>query len=291
MRIAIHSALTNYGSLDDVVAEVRRTADAGLAGYWAPMLGGQDTLTALAIAGREVPGVELGTAVVPMPLRGPFALAQQVRTVQEAVGGRLVLGLGTSHEAVTRDLFGEPWRPPLAAAREHLAQLLAILGGEGDRRLAGAPALHTDVLLGAVNPAMVALAVELGSGVVTWSAGEATLRDVVGAAVRGSGRTGVRVVAALPVTVTDDEAAARGHVQRRLGANDRFPSYRKVLEREGVAGVADLAVVGTAAQVRDRLAGFAGLGVTDFAAHVTGPDAATVEATWALLADLAAGSS
>ncbi|WP_405182644.1 LLM class flavin-dependent oxidoreductase [Nocardia sp. NBC_01377] len=90
MRTAIHSATTDVGSVATVVAEVRRAADVGLGGHWAPMLGGQDTLTAPALAGREVGGIELGTAVVPMPLRSPFALAQQVRTVQEAVGGRFV---------------------------------------------------------------------------------------------------------------------------------------------------------------------------------------------------------
>ena len=287
MRIGIHSARVNTGSLDDVVAEVRRTAEAGLASYWAPMLGGQDTLTALAVAGREVPGIELGTAVVPMPLRSPFALAQQARTVQEAVGRRLTLGLGTSHEALARGLFGAAWRPPLATARAHLTDLLEILSGSSERRLAGVSVPPPEILLGAVNPAMVGLAAELASGVVTWSAGEATIRDVVGAAVRATGRNHFRVVTALPVTVTDDVDAARQHVHRRLGANDRFPSYRRVLEREGVGGVADLAVVGSAAEVRDRLAGFAALGVTDFAAHVVGQDDATVGRTWELLGELA----
>ena len=290
MRIAIHSARVNSGSVADVVAEVRRTAEAGLAGYWAPMLGGQDTLTALALAGREVDGVELGTAVVPIPLRSPIALAQQVRTVQEAVGGRLTLGVGTSHEALARGLFGAEWGPPLATARGYLEELLPILSGMGERRLAGAPAARTGVLVGAVNPRMVALAAELAAGLVTWAAGEATVRDVVREAVRGAGREGAfRVVVALPVVVTDEPGAARGRIRERLGANDRFPSYQKVLAREGVAGIAELAVVGTAAEVRDRLAGFAELGVTDFAAHVIGPDEATVERTWALLAELAAG--
>lgn len=291
MRAAIHSALTNIGSVNAVVAEVRRTAEFGLSGYWAPMLGGQDTLTTLAVAGREVDGLELGTAVVPLPLRSPFALAQQVRTVQEAVGGRLTLGLGTSHEAVTRSLFGAEWRPPLETARAHVTEFLDILSGDGARRLAGAPAAPTDVVLGAVNPAMVRLAVELASGIVTWAAGEVTFRDVIGDAVRAGGRAGsFRLVAALPITVTDDAAAARAHIDRRLGANDRFPSYQKVLQREEVAGVAELSVVGSAAQVRDRLRRFEELGVTDFAAHVVGADDADIQRTWDLLGSLAAES-
>ena len=44
----------------------------------------------------------------------------------------------------------------------------------------------------------------------------------------------------------------------------RLPSYRAMFEREGVAGPADLAIVGSAAEVEDGIAaGFCG--VTDFA--------------------------
>src|SRR5271156_6514748 len=117
MRIAIHSGTTNRGTIDRILAEARKAADYGLCGYWAPMLNGHDTLTVLAIVGREVAGIELGTAVVPMPLRPVYALAQQVTTVQEAIGGRLALGLGPSHEALVRDLFGLEWTPPLPATR------------------------------------------------------------------------------------------------------------------------------------------------------------------------------
>ncbi|WP_405182711.1 LLM class flavin-dependent oxidoreductase [Nocardia sp. NBC_01377] len=287
MRIAIHSATTNVGSVEDVVSEVRRAAEDGLGGYWAPMLGGQDTLTTLALAGREVGGIELGTAVVPMPLRSPFALAQQVRTVQEVVGGRFVLGVGTSHESLTRDLFGQSWRAPLETARTCLEQLREILSGTGARGLAGPAVQPTEIVLGAVNPAMIRLAVELADGLVTWSVAEATIGTLVRNAVRAADREGAfRVVVALPLSVTDDPDGVRELIQARLGGNDQHPSYRRVLDREGVRGVAELSVVGSAAQVRDRIAGFAELGVTDFAAHVVGADQADIQRTREVLAAL-----
>ncbi len=39
-----------------------------------------------------------------------------------------------------------------------------------------------------------------------------------------------------------------------------------MLDREGVTGPADIAIVGSAAEVQDRIAALAGIGVTDFAA-------------------------
>jgi len=66
-----------------------------------------------------------------------------------------------------------------------------------------------------------------------------------------------------------------------------LPSYRAMLDREGVAGPADIAIIGTAAQVQDRIAALADIGVTDFAAVEVGatPDevADTREALKALL--------
>ncbi|MFA1545946.1 LLM class flavin-dependent oxidoreductase [Actinomadura chokoriensis] len=289
MRIAIHSGLTMRGKVDGVVEQVRRVAEFGLAGYWAPMLTGHDTLTAFAVAGREVPGVELGTAVVPIPLRPPFALAQQVATVQEAIGGRLALGIGPSHEALVRDAFGLEWTPPIAATRRYVAELESVMaGGDGRRVVVGGD--PTPILLGAVNPAMAALAAEAASGVVTWAAGPRTITEVIRPALRDrpAGKP-FRIVAALPICVTDDVAGTREHVHAMLGANDRFPSYRKVLSREGVDGVAGLAIVGSPDEAARRLDAFAASGVTDFAAHVLATTDVDAERTWEFLADRAAG--
>jgi alkanesulfonate monooxygenase SsuD/methylene tetrahydromethanopterin reductase-like flavin-dependent oxidoreductase (luciferase family) len=123
--------------------------------------------------------------------------------------------------------------------------------------------------------------------VVTWAAGPRTIREVIQPARQS--RPDFRIVAGMPVCVTDDEAEARAHIDRLLGANDRFPSYRKVLSREGVDGVAGIAIVGSEADVHERLDEFAASGATDFAAHVMAPDRRAAERTWEVLAARAAG--
>jgi 5,10-methylenetetrahydromethanopterin reductase len=289
VRIAIHSGLTMRSTVARVVAEVRKVAESGLAGYWAPMLTGHDTLSVLAIAGHEVAGVELGTAVVPMPLRPPFALAQQVATVQDAVGGRLALGIGPSHEALVRDAFGLVWEPPIATTRRYVRELTELMTDQEDRRLTIASS-PTPILLGAVNPAMAALAAELASGVITWAAGPKTITEVIVPALRDRpDRPAFRIVAALPVCVTGDEARTREHIDRLLGANDQLPSYQRVLRREGVRGVAQIAIVGSASEVSRSLDEFASAGVTDFAANVMAASKSDEANTWDFLASRAAG--
>jgi 5,10-methylenetetrahydromethanopterin reductase len=286
MRIAVQSGLVNRGRVDAVLAEIARAADLGLATYWAPNLTGQDALTVLAVAAREIAGIGLGTAVTPIPLRPPFALAQQAATVQEVAGGRLTLGIGPSHEVLVTKTFGLPWSRPLAVTRAYLEELTRIVTGG----LLVVPAEHAvPVLVGAVNPGMAELAAERAAGVITWAAGAGTVRQVMAPAMaRSVAGDAFRIVTVLPVCVTADPAAAREQVQRVMGPHDRYPSYQKVLAREGARGVADLAVVGSEADVAARLDELAEAGTTEFAGYVLAPDRADADRTWDFLARRAA---
>ena len=56
--------------------QLQHAADDGFASAWVSNIFGLDALTALAVAGSQVPGIELGTAVVPTYPRHPAVLAQ-----------------------------------------------------------------------------------------------------------------------------------------------------------------------------------------------------------------------
>jgi 5,10-methylenetetrahydromethanopterin reductase len=94
-------------ALAELADQLRRAADDGFASAWMANVFGLDALTALAVAGSQVPGIELGTAVVPTYPRHPAVLAQQALTAALAVGpGRLTLGIGLSHKIVIEDMYG-----------------------------------------------------------------------------------------------------------------------------------------------------------------------------------------
>lgn len=287
MRIAVHSSTSNHGTVQAVVEEVREADAAGVAAYWAPMLSGVDTLTTLAVASVTAPTIDLCTAVVPIPVRTPFALAQQALTLQETSGGRLVLGLGTSHEALVKSVFHGEWEPPLATMRTYLDELIGLLEGDSSQRLQPR-ASRPPVVLGAMNPRMSALAAELTDGIVTWAAGLRTLEEVTLPAVAGRpvGKH-FRLVAALPICVTDDVEGARAAIHRKFGMHDGLPSYQMVFAREGVSSTAEISLVGNETEVGAALDRFEALGVTEFAAHLVakGDDRAR---TWAFLSARAA---
>lgn len=300
MRIGIFGGTVNDGTIDDVVADARRAEAEGFASYWAPHIFGHDALTALAVVGREVPRIELGTSVVPTFPRHPFVMAQQAATVNAASGGRLCLGIGLSHQMVIENMFGLDFSHPA----RHMAEYLAVLGpltrGEavahhGDvyrvnAALAASGAQPFPVVIAALGPRMLRLAAEHADGTITWCTGPATLAahtvPTMTAAAEAAARPSPRVIAALPVCVTDDRVAAAERAAVVFAVYGQLPSYRAMLDREGAAGPADIAIVGTEAEVTERVGALAGIGVTDFAAVEFGGTPDERHATRAALTSL-----
>jgi F420-dependent oxidoreductase-like protein len=260
--------------------ELQRAADDGFSSAWMSNIFGLDALTALAVAGSQVPGIELGTAVVPTYPRHPAVLAQQAMTAATAVGGRLALGIGLSHKIVIEDMYGFSFDRPARHMREYLSILLPLLDGQpadfrGETMRAGVGLTtprpgRVPVLLAALAPRMLQLAGQRTDGTVLWMTGQATVRDYIVPAItkaaEEAGRPGPRVVCILPVCVTDDPDGARARAARVFAIYGQLPSYRAMLDREGAEGPGDVAIVGTEDAVAAQIRALEEAGVTDFVA-------------------------
>ncbi len=93
----------------------------------------------------------------------------------------------------------------------------------------------------------------------------------------------MRVAASLPVSVTDDVAAARARAAEEFVMYGQLPSYRAMLDREGYAGPEDAAIIGDEHTVSDRLDELAKAGVDEFAAVTFDPSPEGRARTRALL--------
>jgi F420-dependent oxidoreductase-like protein len=298
MRIGIAvGEVRGPATLEEIVGQVRTAAGAGFHTAWSAQALGWDALTTLALAGARVPGIGLGTSVVPVPQRHPLVLASQALTVQAAVGGRLTLGVGAGVAMMTQAMFGLPGDRPATRMREYLPVLGALLRGEsvaheGETLTAagGVSVPGTEppsVLLAALGPAMLRVAGELTDGVVTWMTGPRTLADhIVPSVEKAAGPGRPRIVAGLPVCVTADEAGVRERIAGQFAMAGQVPEYRAILDREGVSGPQDVAVVGDEAGVARAVRRLAEAGVTEFLASPFG-EAAEQERTVAVLAGLA----
>jgi F420-dependent oxidoreductase-like protein len=300
--LRIGSMIETDKPLSEVVALLQRYREAGLDHAFASQIFGPDALTLLAVAGSQVPGIGLGTGVVPVHPRHPMMLAQQALTVQMATENRLLLGIGLSHQVVVETMWGLSYERPAAYMREYLAALMPLLRGEavqceGERvtTKAFAPLDITGVeappvLVAALGTAMLKLTGRVADGTITWMTGTATVGDhivpAITAAAEEAGRPAPRVVVSLPISVTNDVEAARTRVNDAFSIYPNLPSYKAMLDKEGAAAAADIGFIGDEEAVAVSVARLADAGATDFVAAIVG-DADERARGFALLSELA----
>jgi F420-dependent oxidoreductase-like protein len=255
--------------------QVRAAAQGGFHTAWTSQALGWDALIALT-AGATVPGIGLGTAVVPIPQRHPLVLASQALSVQAAIGNRLTLGIGAGVAMMVKGMFGLPADRPASRMREYLTVLRPLLRGEsvthaGDTLTAVGGvtvpgALPPSVLVAALGPAMLRVAGELADGTITWMTGPKTLADHIVPTITKAATVQPRVVAGLLTCVTNDEAAVRERIAGQFAMAGQVPEYRAMLDREGVSAPADIAIVGDETAVVREVLWLRDAGVTDFMA-------------------------
>ena len=282
MRMAIS---IGGSTIDEVVKNTKAAEQAGFHSGWLANIFGLDAMTAIAVAGREVSRIELGTAVVPTYSRHPFYMAQQAMSTQAATGGRFVLGIGLSHQIVIEGILGLSFDKPAKHMREYLTVLNGLLGQgtvtfQGDlykvdtsftplERMGTTP---PPVMIAALAPVMLKLAGSMTAGTITWMTGYKTIETHVvptmGKAAAAAGRPTPRVVAGVPVSATADVDAAKDMINQTLQIYGTLPSYRAMLDKEGAANPADVAIVGDEKTVRAAIQRYADAGVTDFHAVV-----------------------
>ncbi|MFP6563329.1 MAG: TIGR03564 family F420-dependent LLM class oxidoreductase [Myxococcota bacterium] len=294
----------HFRSVEAIRERARWAAEHGFASFWLSQIAGPDSLTALAAVGRDAPGLELGTSVVPLYGRHPFVLASQALATQEAVGGRLVLGIGPSHKRYAEHMLGGSYARPFTRTREELQVLQQLLAGkavdfEGEEvTLRGQLAIEAPappILVAALGEKMLALAGSEADGTALWMVGPKTLSDHITPRIRSAaaeaGRPAPRILAGVPVCLTDDAPRARRHAAPQLAVYGMLPAYRAMLEREGAAAPEALLVAGSEDAIRERLAGYKEGGATDLRVSEMCPDEDEAEATRDLLVRLASESN
>lgn len=157
-----------------------RAEQLGYESFWTAETTGPEAFTTLAAAGAAAPSLGLGTGVIPIQLRTPMTVAMAAATLQALHPDRDVLvGIGISSPVVTERWHGVEYGDrPLARCREYLTLLKEIWAGdavtfEGDFWSLSRSRLGVrlgerkpKVVLGALNPKMLALGGELADGVL-----------------------------------------------------------------------------------------------------------------------------
>lgn len=284
-------------TIDDVIGVAKNVEANGLDNVWLANIFSFDAISTLALIGRETERIGLGTAVTPTYPRHPTAIAQQAMTTAAATGNRFTLGIGLSHKIVIEGMFGMSYAKPARHMREYLSVLMPLTRGEvvnfdGEEyrvhgvqlSIPGADPLP--VVVAALGPKMLELTAELADGTNTWMVGPNTMENHIIASLKAAGKDDPRVVAGLPIVLTTNIDDAKAKIAQNLTMYGQLPSYRAMLDREGVEGPADIAIVGDENTLRGEIKRFEDIGVTDFNAAIMGVEEGAYERTLEFLASM-----
>ncbi|WP_319430219.1 LLM class F420-dependent oxidoreductase [Mycobacterium sp. RTGN5] len=266
-------------AVDDVIDQAQGAYAAGVRQVWFAQRFDLDAIALAAVVGAAVPGLGVGTSVVPLNPRHPLIVASLAQTAQAASHGNFSLGLGLGAHEPERVAFSQAWPNTITRLREHLTVLRSVFDtGAVDfhgSELSAAPEWDVavpggrpvPVYVAAMGPKALAVTGELADGTLPYLAGPRTIGEfivpVITHAATEAGRPRPRVIAAVPVLITDDEAAGRAVAAEELAFYATIPSYRNVIAREGLDNVADLAAVGSVPAVVRQLQSYLDAGATD----------------------------
>jgi probable F420-dependent oxidoreductase len=217
--------------IDRARAFARRVDELGFGTLWVPETVGREPFTLLGLLAAETSEVKLATGIVSIWGHDAQATRMAAMTLQEATGGRFVLGLGVSHPHLAEKLRGHPYEKPLTRMREYLAAYrAAIYRGP----LAGG---EPPVLLAALRERMLTLAAVEADGAFPYLVGPdrvAWTRGILDGAAASAGRDARPVLAvSMPAVLEDDPDAARAAARAYLGPYLRTPAYQACWREQG----------------------------------------------------------
>ena len=186
---------------------------------------------------------------------------------------------------------------PAKHMREYLSVLMPLVRGEaanfqGEQyRVQGVElsipgADNMPVVVAALGPTMLKIAAQMADGTNTWMVGPNTMENHIIASLKDAGNADPTVVAGLPIVLTTNVDDARAKIAETLTIYGQLPSYRAMLDREGAAGPADIAIVGDENTLRGEIKRFEDMGVTDFNAAIMDTEDGAYDRTLEFLASI-----
>ncbi len=288
-------------TLQALIKAAQEVEAAGLDSIWMANIFSFDAVGALSVIGAATSRIKLGTAVVPTYPRHPVAMAQQALTAAAASDNRFTLGIGLSHKLVIEDMFGMSYEKPASHMQEYLSLLMplvrqeAVTAANGSYRINNVQfnvpgAEPVPVVVAALGPRMLKIAGEMSDGTITWMVGPRTMEGHIvkglNASAQSAGRPAPSVVAGVPIGLTMNPDTLREQTARNLMIYGQLPSYRAMLDREGAAGPADIAVLGDENALRGEIQRYQDAGVTEFNAAIVSEDEEGYRRTLEFLAGL-----
>lgn len=229
----------------ELAALAHEAEDAGFGGVFVNEALNDALLYSYAYA-KATRNIRIGTWIVNIYLRQPTLCAAAAEMVQDAAGGRFILGLGVSHRPAMSALGIE-----MGNARTHLrdytATLRRTLAGEpiGARGMRfRVPVTPIPIYYAALALQTVRLGGELADGLMLHLCTPARLQTAIDAARSTAAKYGrspsaVAITHGMPVFMHDDLDTAYAAARKGLAFYAALPYYNRLMARSGFAREAE----------------------------------------------------
>ena len=215
-----------------------------------------DAVAVMTAVAAATSTIQLGTAILTLPVRTPAMTAMGAATVDSVSGGRFNLGLGMGHRRMVETYHGLEFNPKIKRMREYVEIIRAIIAGEemayegeylrsADAQFGGIPERREiPIYLAALHLDTMRLAGRIADGILPWYATPSWLErclEELGASAKKAGRDPAEIDVALmiPVIVTDEPAAARETARAQIAWYNNFEFYNRMFYAAGFEEEAD----------------------------------------------------
>jgi len=223
-----------WGHLDSLPIEearayARRVEELGCGTLWVPETVGREPFTLLGLLAAETSEILLGTSIVGIWGHDAQTTRMAAMTLQEATGGRLVLGLGVSHPHLAEKLRGHTFERPLTRMREYLAAYrAAIYKGPMSEGVGDPP-----ILVAANRERMLALAATDADGAFPYLVTPERVRWIRGVLDAAASDARPLLAVSMPAVLDPDPQAPRDAARGYLTPYLRTPAYQASWTEQG----------------------------------------------------------
>ena len=282
---------------------LREIPDLGFQDIWSNENYVLDAFTPLAVASVHAPTCRLGLGIAHAYTRGAAILAMSIAGLCQAAPGRVIAGIGASTKIIVENWNGVPYVKPYSRVRDTITFLKAALAGEKvDEeydtfsvkrfRLAAKIEQPPPITIGAVRQRMLALAGEVGDGVILGNVSAEDCKKVIPVVKKGNPDAEIICgIVVAPGDVEEARASARwmlneylnapvyAAAQEWMGHGDELRETWdkwKAGDRKGAAAalpqklVDSIVLTGSFEEIREKLQQYADAGVDTLALSFLG---------------------
>ena len=194
---------------------------AGFSGIYCPSFG--DAMSLCLSIAHVTDQVQIGTAIHPIYLQHPDALAASASYINEIADGRFRLGLGVTHGPV-HERLGLSVGKPLADTRNYVEAINAAA-----KQVGPVP----PITLATLRDKMVELSVEVSDGAVWANASRSRMAHSLGLIPQARRDAGFFVGNMIPTVIDDDRSAGAARNRATLRGYVALPNYRNYWKDAG----------------------------------------------------------